>query len=83
MLKSLECSGTVERRRDPRDPRIMRVYLTREGVTREAEIASIWKRYQIETIGSLPEKDRRDFERLLDQFAERILVATADEVQST
>jgi DNA-binding MarR family transcriptional regulator len=81
MLRALEKTSMVERRPDATDQRLTRVYLTSTGRDRERELRAVASDYVKETIGALPEADRRELARLLDALAESIahaLAATGD-----
>ena len=70
MLSALEKADMVERRPDATDQRLTRVYLTSAGRDRERELHAVASDYVKQTIGTLPESDRRELARLLDALAE-------------
>ena len=72
MLQNMERAGLVERRDDERDQRITRVYVTDRGRDFEAKFRAIAAGYVKDTIGRLPEADRRELIRLLKAFGETI-----------
>ena len=71
ILRSLEKSGAVRRHLDEVDRRRARVFLTDEGRRRETEQREILGKYVNQTIGTLPESDRRELGRLLGMLADR------------
>jgi DNA-binding MarR family transcriptional regulator len=81
MLRAMEKADMVERRPDAADQRLTRVYLTSAGRDRERELRAVASDYAKQTIGTLPEDDRRELARLLEALAEsisRALAAPAD-----
>ena len=72
MLQNMERAGLVGRRDDERDQRVTRVYITERGRAFEAKFRSIAAGYVKDTIGRLPEADRRELIRLLTSFGETI-----------
>jgi DNA-binding MarR family transcriptional regulator len=77
MLRALETTAMVERRPDATDQRLTRVYLTPTGRDRERELRAVASDYVKQTIGTLPEHDRRELARLLEALAESISSALA------
>ncbi len=77
MLQAIEKSGMVERRPDAADQRLTRVYLTAAGRDRERAVGAVASDYVDQTIGSLPEADRRELTRLLGELAESFSRALA------
>ena len=75
MLQNMERAGLVERRDDEHDQRITRVYMTERGREFEAKFRSVAAGYVKDTIGRLPEADRRELIRLLRAFGETIKTA--------
>ena len=72
MVQALERSGAVERRPDPDDQRLTRVYLTGGGRELAAEMNGVAAGYINATIGTLPEDDRRELARLLEELGASI-----------
>jgi DNA-binding MarR family transcriptional regulator len=77
MLRTMEKADMVERRPDATDQRLTRVYLTSRGRDRERELRAVASDYVKQTIGTLPEDDRRDLARLLEALAASISKALA------
>ena len=70
ILRSLEKSGAVSRHSDEEDRRRAKVFLTDEGRQREREQREILGEYVNQTIGALPESERRELGRLLGKLAD-------------
>ena len=77
MLQAMEKAGAIERRSDEHDQRLTHVYLTARGREVEAAFRTVSAGVINETIGSLPERDRRELERLLGGFGDSISKAIA------
>jgi DNA-binding MarR family transcriptional regulator len=69
MLQGMEKAGLVERRDDERDQRVTRVYVTERGRALEVKFRGVVAGYVKDTIGRLPEADRRELIRLLGAFS--------------
>lgn len=78
LLQSLEKSGVVVRRDDEQDQRLTRVYLTEKGRAREQALRTAWSGYLDQTVGSLPENDRRELLRLIGLIADNIEALVSD-----
>jgi DNA-binding MarR family transcriptional regulator len=76
MLQAMEKAGVVERRPDETDQRLTCVKLTAAGRALERDLRAVAADYVNETIGTLPEGDRRELARLLDDLAASISRAT-------
>jgi len=72
MVQALERSGAVERRPDPDDRRLTRVYLTDGGRELAVEMHGVAADYINATIGTLAEDDRRELARLLEELGASI-----------
>ena len=77
MLQAVEKGGSIVRRTDEADQRLTRVYLTDEGRVLTAELRSVLGEYVTETVGAMPEADRRELVRLLNDLTGRIAAAMA------
>ncbi|MDF2692892.1 MAG: Transcriptional regulator, MarR family [Labilithrix sp.] len=65
LVDRAERDGVVERRAEPSDRRVARVWLTREGRALIHELLPLHAKHVHELIGALPAQDRRDLRRLL------------------
>lgn len=72
ILQRLERNGSVTRRPDVDDQRLMRVHLTDEGRLREMKLRAIMEDYISQTLGALSEEEKREFARLLNVLGDRI-----------
>ena len=77
MLQAVEKSGAIVRKPDENDQRLTRVYLTDKGRAMAVDLRRVLADYITETIGQMPEKDRRDLARLLGELNKRIASATS------
>lgn len=64
-LKRMEKAGLVERRRDTKDQRVSRVYLTDAGRNVRSEVERVWAELEERTFAGFDTKDRHLFRRLL------------------
>lgn len=70
LLKKLEQAGAVERREDPTDKRIKRVYLTEMGRKRVIQNADRKQDLSAIFFAGLSQEEQHDFDRLLDKIIE-------------
>ena len=75
MLQAMEKAGAIERRPDQSDQRLTRVHLTAAGRELETGLRAVSAATINETIGTLPEADRAELERLLNAFTASISAA--------
>jgi DNA-binding MarR family transcriptional regulator len=75
MLQKMERHGFVERWSDEDDQRLTRIRLTQKGRDLNDELRSVHAEYIRATIGTMPEAERRELERLLDMLSESIETA--------
>jgi DNA-binding MarR family transcriptional regulator len=68
MIQRMERAGFVERRSDPNDERVSRVYLTETGRNIQADVQRIWRTLEAEAFTGFNEEELG----LLWQFFERI-----------
>jgi DNA-binding MarR family transcriptional regulator len=67
-LDRLERVGLVERRQDPDDARVSRVFLTAKGRDLEAEVRKIWEDLEALTTDGLSDAERALLRRLLSHI---------------
>jgi len=77
MLQALQKAGAVERRHDAADQRLTRVFLTPAGRDLEGQMRGVVAEFVNETIGELPENDRRELARLLGELGASMSQALA------
>lgn len=77
MLQRLTEAGFVERRRDPHDQRVLRVYLSEAGYAVQDQMRQVWEQMEREALeGFTPEEQeelRRFLIRIRDNFRQRML----------
>ena len=69
MLQRMEHAGLIERRPDPEDARVSRVYLTERGRALEQPVLDVWKQLEARTISGLSLTEQTLLHRLLMQVA--------------
>jgi DNA-binding MarR family transcriptional regulator len=77
MLQAMQKAGAVERRPDAADQRLTRVFLTDPGRDLERRLQGVVADFVNETIGDLPENDRRELARLLGDLGTSMSQALA------
>ena len=69
MLQRMEHAGLIERRPDPEDARVSRVYLTERGRALEQPVLEVWKQLEAQTVAGLSPTELALLRRLLMQVA--------------
>jgi DNA-binding MarR family transcriptional regulator len=69
MLQRMEHAGLIERRPDPEDARISRVYLTERGRALEQPVLEVWKQLEAQTVANLSPTEQALLHRLLMQVS--------------
>ena len=69
MLQRMERAGLIERRPDPEDARISRVYLTGHGRALEQPVLEVWKQLEAQTVSGLSPTEQALLRRLLMQVS--------------
>jgi len=72
MLQRVERNGLIERRKDPDDSRITRVYLTEEGRRQEQRLASLWENVEGDLVKGMTPIEQALLRRLLVQMIQNI-----------
>jgi MarR family transcriptional regulator, organic hydroperoxide resistance regulator len=67
MLQRMERAGLIERRTDPMDARVSRVYLTERGRALEQPVLDVWKQLETQTVADLSLTEQALLHRLLMQ----------------
>ena len=80
MVKRMECSGFVVRRRDDADERLSRVYLTETGVNILSELEVVLKGIDSKIFSGLDSDEQETLSRMLDKIHENINRALSQEV---
>ena len=68
----LEKAGLVERRQDPEDARVSRVYLTPAGRALQGPVREVWDRLEAQTVQGLSDVEIVLLRRLLDQVYDNL-----------
>ena len=69
MLQRMEQAGLIERRPDPEDARISRVYLTERGRALEQPVLEVWKDLEAQRVAGLSATEQALLRRLLMQVS--------------
>ena len=69
MLQRMEQAGLIERRPDPEDARVSRVYLTERGRALEQPVLEVWKQLEVQTVAGLSPTEQALLHRLLMQVS--------------
>ncbi len=72
MIQRMEKAGFVERREDPRDERISRVYLTQSGRNVRSAVEEIWHSFASQAFEAFSEKELAQFYNLLQRVYHNI-----------
>jgi len=70
MLRRMESRGLIERRSDPDDARVTRVFLTDEGKDLEEEVENFHQRLEEQIVQSLSSEEKLLFRRMLSDVNE-------------
>jgi DNA-binding MarR family transcriptional regulator len=65
VLKQLESTGLVERRRNPTNARILNAYLTRAGTRKRSAVSSQVRDLEARLLSGLTSKERNSLNRAL------------------
>jgi DNA-binding MarR family transcriptional regulator len=72
MIKRMEKAGFVERRSDPEDERVSRVYLTNEGRSIRDRVEHVWRTVDEETFKEFNAEERELLQRFFLQMRENL-----------
>jgi DNA-binding MarR family transcriptional regulator len=72
MIKRMEKAGFVERRSDPDDERVSRVYLTDEGRSIRTQVERVWRTLDKETFREINAEERELLRRFFLQMRENL-----------
>jgi MarR family transcriptional regulator, organic hydroperoxide resistance regulator len=76
MVQRMERVGLVERRDDPEDSRISRVYLTSRGWEIRKRVEEIWHELASAMLSGLSDQERAELRRLLEQLRGNLEILT-------
>lgn len=72
MVQRMEKAGFVERREDPRDERISRVYLTLSGRNVRSAVEEVWHSFAAQAFQTFTEQELAQFYNLLQRLYHNI-----------
>ncbi len=72
LLKRLEKGGWIERRRDERDHRIWRVYVTEKARSVKVRVLGTFAQLESRLLDSFTEEERDDLQRLLAKLTNQV-----------
>jgi len=81
MVQRMEKAGFVERRSDPDDQRVSRVYLTDNGHAVQAQVEQVWRTMEEETFDGFTLEERVLLRRFFLQVRENLLQVIGDKAQ--
>jgi DNA-binding MarR family transcriptional regulator len=76
MLQRMEKAGFVERRPDPDDQRVSRVYLTEAGQAVQADVQQVWRRLEEEAFAGFTLEERAQLRRFFQRIRENLASVT-------
>jgi len=79
MIQRMEKAGFVERRPDPQDQRVSRVYLTDAGRAIQAEVHQVFRTLEEETMAGFMLEEHVLLRRFLLQIRENLIRATGEQ----
>lgn len=79
MLQRMEKAGFIQRKTDPEDQRISRVYLTENGRAVQNEVEAVFLQIEKETFAGFTQEERVQLRRFLLQMRQNLLEATGEE----
>jgi MarR family transcriptional regulator, organic hydroperoxide resistance regulator len=71
-LQRLEKAGIIERKQDPEDARVSRVFLTPKGEALKEQVQKIWRDLEARTTKNLSEVEQAFMLRLLEQITKNL-----------
>lgn len=72
MLQRMEKTGLIERRSDPNDARVSRVYVTDEGASLQSDVEAAWHTLEERTLENVTIEERLLLRRLLLQIQDNL-----------
>jgi DNA-binding MarR family transcriptional regulator len=78
MVQRMEKAGFVERKSDPDDHRVSRVYLTDTGRNVQTQVKQVWRTLEDETFAGFTMEERVLLRRFFLQMRENLLQVTED-----
>jgi DNA-binding MarR family transcriptional regulator len=81
MIKRMEKAGFVERRADPADERVSRVYLTDAGRAIQDRVYQVWRELEEQGFAGLSEQERAQLQQLFTQIRDNLLHADKKDIK--
>ena len=78
MINRMEKNGFVQRRQDPDDQRVSRVYLTEAGRAVQEDVRQVWRTLEQEAFGGFTMEERVLLRRFFLQIRENLILASSD-----
>lgn len=72
MLDRMVESGLVERRKDPDDQRVSRIYLTTKGIALQEPVAGVWQKFEDQATADFTLEEKILLRRLLLQLQKNL-----------
>jgi DNA-binding MarR family transcriptional regulator len=72
MVQRMEKAGLVERRTDPKDERVSRVYLTGRGYSIRSEVEEVWHAFEAQAFSSFTQEELDLLHHLLLRVCDNI-----------
>jgi DNA-binding MarR family transcriptional regulator len=72
MVQRMEKAGFLERRDDPEDERISRVYLTESGHSVRSEVEEVWRSFAHQAFGTFTEQELAQLYAFLERLHKNI-----------
>ena len=71
-VKRMEKAGFVERKPDPRDERLSRVFLTAAGRGVQAAVEEVWQAFELQAFAGFSEQEMATLRSLLERVCQNI-----------
>lgn len=83
MIQRMEKAGFVQRRPDPADQRLSRVYLTEAGRAVQVQVEAIWQQMEREVFAGLTPDELPELRRFLQQIRSNLERAIGEDVTAS
>lgn len=83
MVRRMTKAGLIERRQDPTDQRVSRVYLTDEGRKVQKRVAKTVKKIEEECFANFSEEDKEELSRLLCKMRRNLFAVCGDKLNNS
>jgi DNA-binding MarR family transcriptional regulator len=79
MLQRMEKSGFIQRKPDPQDQRVTRVYLTDTGRTIQNQVEQVWTTMQQDAFSNFTPEELSSMRQFLSRVRDNLLSATGEQ----